>query len=1243
MILSEFLSASLPEAMSSFFRQSLVPVRPVTKLPASAQDIFQDLYKPKDDAHQLIADIYVYGVIDDEIFRQAETQTASLFPEAPWSTTTVKSLREDYKGILLLGITLHPREADLLPTRTQLAEIVRTCNRSFPIPVFVVFKYGDYLSFSITERLNYKQGWRSGEKVGKVALLKDVKIQETHTGHLLILDRLKISKYGKEAITTFDKLYRYWVEQLSVSTLNKLFYKELFNWYLWAIQTVEFPEPVKGDATAQPMAVIRLLTRLIFVWFLKEKKLVSELAFDKDIVGRMLKDFDPEDEKSSSYYHAILQNLFFATLNTYRDQDVEDEEDKREFIKPSEGYLDQTKYRGEELFINPQQLIDLFADVPFLNGGLFENLDTRETEKDKEIRIDGFSSKPKKRPKVPNKLFFGRTTLDLSEALDDKKSTEIRVKGIIDILNSYKFTVLENTPFEEEVALDPELLGRVFENLLGYFNPETQTTARKQTGSFYTPREIVDYMVAESVEAYLDSHVASYQKLKKQPLNELQPNERRELVTALSNCKILDPACGSGAFPMGVLQRLVEMLRLLDEDNALWKETQKQKAIEETAQAFEIGNHEERKKRLKFIDDAFTQSIEAPDYARKLFLIENCIFGVDIQPVAVQISKLRFFISLLVEQQPRQAYNRGILSMPNLETKFVTANSLRSLDGLDMHSPAVEEIEEKLDEIRKDIFFVKKYKEKKKLKQAEAEKREALMKALTDMGLPLDNARLKANWNPFNATAVAGFFDQEIMFGPDVKPGFDIVIGNPPYLRIQGVQATQPGFVEYARERYKSAAKGNWDLYALFTERGYELLKPKGILAYIQPHKFFQADFGVGLRNLLAREKCLYQIVHFGAEQMFDSATNYTCLFFVQKQKREHFVYTPVDVAADWLREPEGFESYTLPQPIENQKWNFTNDEKQQILDKLRKQPETLERITKKIFQGLATSADKIYVLSTQEWQKEIVIAYSSALEREVEIERGLVKPFLMGKDVKRYEKPKPTHVVIFPYRLDTPKPEPMSPAYIQKHYPKGWKYLEENKKALAGRENGKLKQLGKEYYEYIYPKSLGDFDSKKIVIRDICQKPEFTFDSIKSYHTTTINSFVFSNIKENHFFYLGLLNSLLLFFYMQQNGTVMRGGYIRYMPTYLKPFPVKRINFADQQEAWAHDRIVALVEETLQARTQAQDTAEQEAEIDALVFQLYGFSEQEMLTTLLNMPDVSEGTRRAVQAHFRAYQRKHA
>jgi len=433
------------------------------------------------------------------------------------------------------------------------------------------------------------------------------------------------------------------------------------------VQEVTFPK----DAGDNQISVIRLITRLIFVWFLKERELIPATLFDKSLLDEILYF---KDTKDSTYYKAILQNLFFATLN--QEMNTLEKPNNRKFRgkgkngQRDQHYLVHNVYRYEGYFRNAKDAFDVFfANIPFLNGGLFECLDKeiKINGKNKILRIDGFSERTDNELCVPDILFF-------------TKNKKYQVQGIINIFNRYKFTLTENTPIEEEIALDPELLGKVFENLLAAYNPETGTTARKQTGSFYTPREIVNYMVDESLIAYLENQLGKDSEQNKlrtlisynEENHGFNEDEVQQLITAIDNIKILDPACGSGAFPMGGLHKLVYILSKLDPNNAAWK-------AQQIAKAKEIPDSTFRDKAIEDIEQAFSRN--ELDYGRKLYLIQNCIFGIDIQPIAVQIAKLRFFISLLVDQKIDDSReNRGVRPLPNLETKFVAANTLIGLD-----------------------------------------------------------------------------------------------------------------------------------------------------------------------------------------------------------------------------------------------------------------------------------------------------------------------------------------------------------------------------------------------------------------------------------------------------------------------------------------------------------------------------------------------------------------------------------
>ena len=312
------------------------------------------------------------------------------------------------------------------------------------------------------------------------------------------------------------------------------------------------------------------------------------------------------------------------------------------------------------------------------------------------------------------------------------------------MLNEYVFTVEENTPLDQQVSLDPELLGKVFENLLAAYNPETEESARKSSGSYYTPREIVEYMVNESLIQYLKTGLDADDATESQLRNLVSPSnpefklsfkQQDAILEALYHCRILDPACGSGAFPMGMLQQMVHIISRLDTDNVKWQKLITLKATEETAKAYENKEltDEERKKIITDIERSFTNSKNNPDYTRKLYLIQNCIFGVDIQPIAMMISKLRFFISLICEQDENAInfkdveHNFGIHTLPNLETKFVAANSLLTPDvkkftGDWTNDEHLDQLKDELMELRYRHVTARSLKEKMKIRTLDDEK-----------------------------------------------------------------------------------------------------------------------------------------------------------------------------------------------------------------------------------------------------------------------------------------------------------------------------------------------------------------------------------------------------------------------------------------------------------------------------------------------------------------------------------------
>ena len=749
-------------------------------------------------------------------------------------------------------------------SRTKYAEFTREINKRLFAPTVILFRTAKHLTVAFADRRPDKT---DGDRdvLGQVTLIKDIRLNNPHRAHLDILSELSLEACvqwmnDKKKPKNFDGLLAAWLAKLDTEELNKQFYRKLFAWFEWAIEEATFPRD-ENRVIKPEEHVIRLITRLLFIWFIKEKGLVTNELFNKTQIQDLLKkdDFDNGD----SYYRVVLQNLFFATLNT--------EIDKRKFS--TVGYTtnrDFSRYRYKDQMRDPDKLLDIFAKTPFINGGLFDCLDTFKATGEESYRIDCFSDKQYKKLSIPNRLFFDTH------------------QGLIPLLEHYKFTVEENTPIEQEVALDPELLGRVFENLLAAYNPETGATVRKQTGSYYTPRAIVDYMVEEALVATLSQkcdptdgdaklwderlhYLLDYAQAFDDANEWFDEAEKDAVVRAISELKILDPAVGSGAFPMGMLHKLTLALRRLDPDNSRWEKLQKERAIQRTEVAFDTQDDEARREELVEIDETFKRYRDS-DFGRKLYLIQNSIFGVDIQPVACQIAKLRFFISLAIEQEPEQnAENFGIKPLPNLETRFISTNTLIGLKGQrTLISNKAQNLEQKLRNNRERHFHATTRQRKRACKQRDEELRAELATELKHSGMPADDAERIARWDPYDQNATADWFDPEWMFG--ITEGFDVAIGNPPYVR-----ADAGGKNAVLRQQIKDSKQyetlyEKWDLFIPFIERSYKMLNSGGFTTLIVSDAYCHAKYAIKSQEWFLRNSKILRLDFLSKIKIFDAS-----------------------------------------------------------------------------------------------------------------------------------------------------------------------------------------------------------------------------------------------------------------------------------------------------------------------------------------------------------------------------------
>ena len=792
----------------------------------------------------------------------------------------------------------------------------------------------------------------------------------------------------------------------------------------------------------------------------------SKIEFAIRLIGRLLfikflnkKKLIPDNtfEIQSNYYHNVLEPLFFEQLNTNH------------------------QYRKEKYK-------DTF--IPFLNGGLFEPLE-----------IDCYN-------KI-NKLHVEDTFFS----------------DFFNHLNKFNFSIDENSIEDNDLSIDPEMLGRVFENLLAEINETTQESARKASGAYYTPREIVDFMINESLVQYLKLSTS----LDKNGLINLIKNnvlvysdyEKTELLTALFKFKSIDPACGSGAFPIGILQKIVKLLDLIDPNAEIWFNLQSKEFQEK---------HKNRDK----------------NYIRKLSIIKNSIYGIDNHSIAIEITKLRAFLSLIVDEKVIDSkYNRGIEPLPNLEFKFICANTLLSKE----HTFS-SEINQKM-KLLKNKYF-----------DATDTEKSNIINEYKKL-LSIDNSLI--SYDPFNPIYVAQEVDLNLMF--DISKKFDLVIGNPPYMRIQSIDKT---ISEIYKKHYISAT-GSYDLYVIFAERALDLISNQGIINFIMPDRWINSAFGKGLRQK-AHQK-IYQLISFKDYQVFNASTYTSLIFLKNDTKKINYLQlnkdlktnTELKIFLDNIKNEDYAEiDYST---LTDEGWILVDKNSNLILDNIRSHKKKIKDIFERIYTGLQTSADNIYFLhDCQEISDKLISGYSDELKKEITIEKDITKPLLKGDDVIKYKDLAAKIVVIFPYEIvlenNKEKAVLISENKIANSYPFTYEYLKECEEVLRGRERGKFNIDG-EWYQYGRKQGMTGVEESKIVARDISKGGDFAYDmNGKFYHTTTVYGYKkYSHIQEDYKFYLAILNSKLMWWYLQKVGTPLANGYYRYMPRYVENFPIPNVN----------------------------------------------------------------------------------
>ena len=910
----------------------------------------------------------------------------------------------------------------------------------------------------------------------------------------------------------------------------------------------------------------KLLGQIVFLYFLQKKgwfgvaKNKNWGDGDKQFLRSLFKKAGGENK---NYFNNFLEPLFYEALRNDR--------------------------RHEDHYFS---MLD--CKIPFLNGGLFDPMNDYDwTGTDLEL---------------PNELFSN----------DIKTKEGDTGTGILDVLDRYNFTVKEDEPLEKEVAVDPEMLGKVFENLL-------EVKDRKSKGTYYTPREIVHYMCQQSLINYLHATLndvpVAYEKLGKDQTsmfkdidnkpqmdltiehrpcpviskedietlikygeglieNEVAAEQKKIRITqglqkstgitnklsetiinhaskvdnALKNIKVCDPAIGSGAFPVGMMSEIVKTRNVLSVFLVTPPPSAPPLKIRGGRGSYDSSGCE----------DGFSRERTLYNFKREC--IEHSLYGVDIDPGAVEIAKLRLWLSLVVDEEDI----RHIKPLPNLDYKIVCGNSLSGVNTL-FHFEALKRLEALKESFFEETTPTKKTDFKKQI--------DGLISEITHSDKHFDfKVYFSEVFNP----------SPNSPFAKGGQGGFDIVIANPPYVRHEAIKELKPEL----KKQFGDFFCGTADIYTYFYHRGLDILKADGHLCFIAPNKFMRAGYGKNTRALLAGNATPKIVIDFADLPIFD-ATTYPSILLLEKRLPENDDMTATatfSISSQLDRLEETLEEISFPMPVKalrNEGWNLERPDVLALMEKLRKAGTPLgEYVQGKFYRGVLTGLNEAFVIDAI--TRERLIAEDLKSEE-------LIKPWLRGRDIKKWKAEWAGLHVIFTRRgVDIER----YPA-IKRHLEQFRKDLEPKKseKQKHGRKPGSYQwfeiQDNIAYYE--------EFEGSKIVYPNITKTNIFAFDTTGI--LTNQKCFI---IPTDDLCLLANLNSKLAMQWFMSTLPQLRGGFFEPSAIFMQQFPVAVAS--DKQKAPIFERVGKIL-----ANPDSPDVPRLEHEIDQLVYALYGLTPEEI------------------------------
>ena len=814
-----------------------------------------------------------------------------------------------------------------------------------------------------------------------------------------------------------------------------------------------------------------LFNRLMFVYFLQRK---GWLRFDgdSDYLRSLWQDYG-KGLGDGNFHRDRLRPIFFSGLNNPNSRDLTE---------------------GLRTFI---------GDVPFLNGGLFE-----ETDLDRRHGIT-----------VPDEAIRQVLT------------------GLFDRFN---FTVMESTPFDIEVAVDPEMLGKVFEELV---------TGRHDSGAYYTPRPVVSFMCSEALKGYLEGQdtgldtEAIARFVDQHDTEGIGVAQARRVAEALAEVTVVDPACGSGAYLLGMMQELIEL------QVRLFNVTQDAKSL----------------------------------YDLKLEIIQRNLYGVDIDDFAVNIAMLRLWLSLAIDYEGATPE-----PLPNLDFKVVCGDSLLGPDpssGAEVQVALGQDVEQmrRLGDLKGEFMRAKPGPGKDRLRadieSAKAEIRESL-------GLVGDDGTL--NWRVEFAEVFGG------------GHGFDIAIANPPYVQLQK-DAGKLGKL-YQGCGYEVFARTG-DIYQIFYERGCQMLRPeKGILAYITSNSWLKAEYGKALRRYFFEKQTPLLLLELGKD-VFESAIVDSGVLMLRTGGGGQ-PFPAVDMDRIKTHDvPPAPELWGQAKPSGDAPWSILSRTEHSVLDKMREKGTPLKDWNVNINYGIKTGYNKAFIIDGKT-REELIAKDQKSSE--------IIKPVLRGRDIQRFQAQSPGLWLInvpwhFPLQFDSSikGASEKAEALFKKQYPAIYQHLLSHKAALSARNKS---ETGIRYEWYALQRwaanYYGEFTKEKLLWIELVESGRFAYDNTGTFGEATTFLITGTSLK----FLCAVLNSSLIRWFLNQIAPTSGMGTLRWKKVYVENIPILKLSAAKQRP------FVRLVDRILEAKAADPDadTAPLEWEIDRLVYDLYGLTEEE-------------------------------